>query len=92
MRLVLRYQQGGTAAGGLVHAPRDGREDMIGRSVIDVLRGIEAQTIQVIFINPVAGIGNDELTDRPRIRAVVIDWLAPVGLVAVGEVVGAEVA
>ena len=75
------------------------REDVILGAVVDVLRGIQPQAIQMELVDPVAGIRDAEFADRPGIVAVEVDGRAPVrGLLAevlrgeFGEVVavGAE--
>ena len=61
--------------------PRDRGEDVIGRVVDDGLHGVEAQTIEMEFIDPIAGIGDEKLPDRPGVGLVEVDRAAPVGFV-----------
>ena len=58
--------------------------------VEDLLRGVEAETVEMKFVDPVAGIGDDELAHRRGIRAVEVDRLAPFVFVSIGEVVVGE--
>ena len=64
LRLVLAHQQGGAATRRLPHPAGHGRQNVVRRSVIDVLRGIDAQAVEVKLLNPVAGIGQEILADR----------------------------
>ena len=65
-------------------APADLGEDVRRGSgvVVDVLRGVEPQAVEVELVDPVGGVGDEELADRPGVGAVEVDRLAPVGLVA----------
>ena len=74
------------------HAPGDGRQDVLGRGVEDLLGGVEAQAVEVELLDPVAGVGQEELAHRAGVGAVEVDGLAPLVLVAVGEVVRGELA
>ena len=62
------------------------------RVVEDLLRGVESEAVEVELVDPVAGVGDEELADGPGVRAVEIDRVAPLALVAVGEVVRARTA
>ena len=46
----------------------------------------------VEFVDPIAGVGDDELADRAGILAVVIDGVAPVGVMLLREIVVGELA
>ena len=59
---------------------------MILGAVEDLLGGIEAQTVEVVFSDPIAGVCDEELPDRHRIRSVEVDRVTPLVLVLVGEV------
>src|SRR6266446_1239936 len=87
LRLVLRHDDGCAPAGHLAYAPRYGGKDMIGRLIIDILRRIKPQAVEVEFFNPVTGIGKKELTHRPGVLAIEVDRLSPLCGVAVGEVI-----
>jgi len=64
---------------------------MVLRLVIDVLRSIE-QPIQVKFLDPVAGIGDKILANRPTLFRVNIDRFRPAGFVFRCKVVAGIVA
>jgi hypothetical protein len=54
---------------------------MVLRLVIDVLRSIETQSVQVKFLDPVSGIRDKILADRPTLFRLRIDRFTPVGFV-----------
>ena len=60
------------------------------RGVEDLLRRVEPQPVQVELVDPVAGVGDEELADRTGVGSVEVDGVAPFVLVAVGEVVVRE--
>ena len=64
----------------------DRRQDVRRRRVEDLLRRVEAQAVEVKLVDPVAGVGDEELAHRPGVGAVEVDRVAPLVLVAVGEV------
>ena len=55
-------------------------------TAVGLLRRIQPEPIQVKFIDPIADVLNEELSNRGGIVAVKIDRVAPIVLVAVGEV------
>src|SRR5919108_4018897 len=59
--LVLRHKNGRSSTGRAPYLLGDRRENMHGRLVIDLLRGIEAQSIEMKLIDPITGIGEKEL-------------------------------
>src|SRR3569833_3027942 len=60
---------------------------MFAGGVVDVLSGVEAQAVEVKFLYPVAGVGEEDFADRPVIGAVEIDRIAPLGVIAIAEIV-----
>src|SRR5689334_2307585 len=50
------------------------------------LSGVEAQTVETKFIDPVAGICDKELAHGPGIFAIEVDGLTPLVLISVREV------
>ena len=86
LRLVLADDKGGAAASRRSHLPNDGGEDMVVRSIEDLLRRVEPQPVEMIFVDPIAGIGDEEFAHRTGIGAVEIDRLAPFVVVAIGEI------
>lgn len=67
-------------------------QDVAGARVVDALRGVQAQAIEVDVAYPVAGVLRDELAHARAAVAVEVDRLSPVVLIAVGEVVRTEAA
>lgn len=49
----------------LPEAAHNRREDVVGRAVEGLLRGVETQTVKVEFIDPVAGVGEKKSAYRP---------------------------
>src|ERR1035441_3250460 len=76
--LVLRDQNNLAIPRGLTAAMGNFAKDVFGRIILDRLGGIEAQTIQVKFINPVDGIRLVEVTHRAAVLAVEVDSIAPI--------------
>src|SRR5207344_2744429 len=64
--------------------------DVVRGSVEDLLRGIEAQAIEMKFVDPVASVGDEELADRGRRRPIEVDGFTPFVLIAIGKVVLGE--
>jgi hypothetical protein len=54
--------------------------------------GVEAQAVDVIFMRPVAGVGDEEIAHWRAARPIQVQRIAPGRLVAVGEVLPAELA
>ena len=48
-----------------------------GDVVVDGVGGVEAQAVEVELVDPVAGVGDEELAHRARARAVEVQRLAP---------------
>ncbi len=91
LRLVLADDQRPAPPRGLAHPAGDRRQDVLaGRLVVRVLRRVDPQPIDMELLDPVGHVAQDELADRPRVLAVEVELLAPVVLVAVGEVEGRE--
>jgi hypothetical protein len=74
------------AAGHLTHAPADRGDDVLGRAVVDLLRGVEAQAVEVKFVDPVGRVADEELAHRRGVGTVEVDRVAPFVVVAIGEV------
>src|SRR5690242_20178239 len=60
------------------------------RAVEDLLCGIEPQTVEMKFVDPVRRIGDEELAHWYGIGSIEVDGIAPLVLVFVGEVSGRE--
>jgi hypothetical protein len=54
--------------------------------VVDVLRRVQSQAVQVVLGDPMDGVGDAELTDAVVALAVEVDGLSPVRFVSVAEV------
>ena len=86
LRLVLADHDRVSAASGLADLTGNRRHDVLVRGVEHLLGRVEAQPVEMIFLDPTPGVREDEFTNRPAIRPVEIDGLAPFVLVAVGEI------
>src|SRR5205085_11923345 len=67
-----------------------GRQNVVMGLIEDLLRGVESQAIEMKLLNPIAGVGNEELAYRSRVRSVEINRVAPLVLVLVAEICGGE--
>src|SRR5437773_625322 len=63
-------------------AAADLRDDVPPRSVVNTLRRIEPQAIELKLVNPVRGVAGEVLADWLRARAVEIQGIAPLVPVA----------
>src|SRR5262245_15196265 len=90
LRLVFGDDDSRPPSRDLTDAPGDGRQDMIVRRIVDVLRRIQPQSVEMEFINPVSGVGDEIFTHRPGVISVKIDRGAPIGRVMFGEVILGE--
>ena len=86
LRLVLGDDDRAAAARRRADAPADLRQEVRRGVVVDGVGGVEPQPVELVLVDPVAGVGQEELADPTAARAVEIDRLAPVGLVSIGEV------
>ena len=88
--LVLADDQHTTAPGRRADRPHDRPEDVVGTVVEDALRRVDTQAVDVELVDPVGGVGEDELAHRPGVLAVEVQRLAPLGLVPLREIVVGE--
>src|ERR1700756_3487434 len=84
--LILGYDYGGASGSSSTHAFGDFGQDMLLRFVVNVLRRIQAETIEVKLLDPVARVGDKKFAHRPRVRAVEIERFSPVRRVTIREV------
>src|SRR5208283_4196542 len=84
--LVLADDKGGSAVPRRSHLPDDGGDNMICRSIEDLLRRVEPQPVEMIFVDPIARIAQEEFAHRTGIGAVEVDRIAPFVVVAVREI------
>src|ERR1700744_1076893 len=87
LRLILPDNESMARSCGLAHTPDDRGEHVIGRGIKNLLSGIEAQAVEVVFIDPVSSVGDEEFTHRSGISAIEINRFTPLVLVTVREVV-----
>ena len=73
LRFVLADDDRLTAAGGSTDAGGDELNDVIRRGVVDLLSGIQPQTIDVKFVDPITRVGNEKLAHRAGIMSVEIN-------------------
>ena len=86
--LVLGDDVGPPSAGGRAHPASDRRQDVVVGGVEHLLGGVEAEAVEVELLDPVAGVLDEELARRGGVVPVEVDGVAPLVLVAIGEVVG----
>ena len=82
MRLILSHDDRGFVAGRLVRRRRDLANDVRRRFVEDLLRGVEAKAVEVEFVDPVAGVGDEKLPNRSGSFSVEVQCVAPFGRLA----------
>ena len=79
------------AAGRRPGASRQGGHDMVLRLIVDCVQGIQPQAVEMKLVDPIAGVGNEELADRAALGAIEVQGMPPTGLatrVGVGRGVG----
>ena len=90
LRLVLGDEQRGPTARRFAYATADRREDVVVGGVVNRLGRVEAQAVEVELVDPVSGVGDEELAHGTRIGAVEVEGVAPLVGVAGAVVVGRE--
>ena len=65
----------------------NGANDVLVGPIADCMQRVEAKTIKMKFLDPVASIGDEKLTDRCRIRAVEIDRVAPFIFISASQII-----
>src|SRR5262249_4841490 len=86
LAFVLGDEEDVALTGGFAAVTGDFGEDMIGRVIVDVLRGIETQTVEVKFGDPISGVRSEELADGSGAFAIEVNGIAPIGCVPRGKV------
>ena len=81
LKLVLADDQHFAPAGRLAGTPGDRRDDMVFRLVVDGVQGVQPQAVDMELIDPIAGVGNEELADRSAVGAVEVQGMPPTGFV-----------
>ena len=87
---ILAHEQDPALACRRTSLARDRGENMVGRLVVDILRCVEPQPVELILLDPVRDVRQYELAYRAGVLAIEIERRSPVGLIAVCEVVGRE--
>jgi hypothetical protein len=72
---------------GLTGPPPDRREHVVRRRVVNGVRGVEPQPVEVVLVDPVAGVGDEVLAHAVRAIPVEVQRLAPFIVVLPREVV-----
>src|SRR5207237_24692 len=73
LRLVFRDDDDRPIAGSFAGMPRQRGEHVIVRFIIDVLRRIEPQPVEMKLGDPIAGVVNEQLADWAAFWAIEID-------------------
>ncbi len=89
--LVFRHDDGGASARRRPYLAGESGQEMVGGVVVYALGRVEAEAVEVEFLDPGARIGEEELAHGRRARPVEVERLAPVRPVPVREVVRREV-
>src|SRR5438105_58654 len=85
---VFRDDDRGAPARGRAYAAPKRHKDVLRRIIIDALRRIEPQTIEMKLFDPVGSVGEKVVAHRFALLTIVIDGFAPFGFVFGGEVSG----
>src|SRR3569623_3492214 len=88
LRFILRHDEGRAVFSRAAYLARDGGDDVLGRAVVDILGGVEAQPVEMELVYPLGGIGKHPYPHRCAVRAVEVDGGTPVGGVALAEEIG----
>src|SRR6185437_6890687 len=73
------------AAEAAAHRGRDLAQDVVGAAVLDRMHGVEAQSVEMIFLEPVERVLDEEVAHGPALGAVEIDRRAPWRPMTLGE-------
>src|SRR4030095_5818673 len=65
---------------------REFSDDMVGTEIINAMNGIQTQTVNMVFNEPIEGILNDEVAYRITVRTVIVDGCSPRGPVPIGKI------
>ena len=92
LRLVLGDHDRLPAGRCFADTPADRGDDVFRRRIEDLLRRIETQAVKMELVDPVPGVRDEEFAHRRGVRSVEVDRVAPLVLVAIGEIRGREIA
>ncbi len=57
---------------------------------MDILRCVEAKTVEMEFVDPITGVRDAELAHRAGVLAIEVDSGTPVGINVAGKILGRE--
>src|SRR5579883_345045 len=61
----------------LLHCPRDFRNNVLARVILDLLDGVQPQAIDVVFPDPIERILHEVVANRTRILVIKIHRISP---------------
>src|SRR5436190_1336150 len=88
LRFVFGNKESRATAGRVTDAACNRRQNVILGSIKNLLRGVEAQTVEMKLVYPVTGVRDEELADWTAVVSIEIDGLAPFVNVTIGEIIG----
>ena len=77
LRLVLGDDDHRSRRRRLAGDPRQRGEDVLGRDVVDLLRGVDAEAVEVELAHPVGDVRQHQLAQALAVRVVEVERLAP---------------
>src|SRR5262245_8324736 len=78
LSLIFSHQQDGSLSSRLTARTRNGGQDMTLRIVENALGGVQPESVEVIFRDPVSGIGDKKFPYRRTVLTIEVDCCAPV--------------
>ena len=87
LSFILRHQNDGTLTCGMAGGSADRADNVLVRFVEDAFRRVEAKAIEVKLFDPVAPVGDEKFANRPRVRSVEIDRIAPIVCVPTPQII-----
>ncbi len=90
LRFVFTHKVDTPSARRCARPDGDGRQHMSGRGIVELMRGVQPQAIAMKLVDPVAGIGDEELPHRVAEFVIEVQRVAPLRLVAFAEIVRRE--
>src|SRR5581483_7612999 len=86
LRLVFADQHNGTLSRCLPRGFGDFSQDVVIGIVVNVLRRVESQSVEMEFADPIGGVLAKKIAHGPGMRSVEIDRLPPVCIVLFAEI------
>src|ERR1700694_3380188 len=78
LSLIFCDQNDGALSRGFARGASDGADDVFVGLIKDALRRIEAKSIEMEFVDPVATVGDEKFANRTGFWSVEINRVAPV--------------